>query len=249
MNSKAESGLIKGISRRIALFCVAVLILAMSATAQSGPSIIVIDPGHGGRDTGARGPTGLMEKTVSLEIARKMAQMLEPEFQVILTRSDDYNVDLLQRTAVANQSQALLMISIHTGGGFLHRTEGAGVFYYAPPKGDGGPATDPNDEDTNQLWSQAQQRHKHASIDLADAMHAALTGQAAGIDRKIQGAPLRVLEGADLPAVLVEVGYITHPATEMNLSSDQGIESLSQALANAIRSYVRHADFSARSTP
>ncbi|MEJ2154303.1 MAG: N-acetylmuramoyl-L-alanine amidase, partial [Desulfobacteraceae bacterium] len=116
------------------------------------------------------------------------------------------------------------MISIHTGGGFLHRTEGTGVYYYTPLKTNGGPAATPADEDAGQLWSQAQKRHKHASISLADSMQTALTGNAAGKSRKIQGAPLKVLEGADLPAVLVEVGTITHPATEMNLSSDQGID-------------------------
>jgi N-acetylmuramoyl-L-alanine amidase len=242
---------------RMAAMYGALMLLAMTAAtvlaeppmAFSDPSPrIVLDPGHGGRDTGARGPTGLMEKAVSMELARKLALRLEPDFQVFLTRSDDYQVDLPQRAALANQSNAILMISIHTGSGFLHRTEGIGVFFYAPLKGDGGPTTNSGDAVADKRWRKAQLRHKKASMNLAKSLHVALTGPAGG-DRDIRGAPLKVLEGADLPAVLVEVGHITHPATEMNLSTDEGIDRLSQALADGIRRYIQKADDSGRSSP
>lgn len=228
----------------------ALMLLAMTAATVlaeppmgfSGPSRrIVLDPGHGGRDTGARGPTGLTEKAVSMELARKLALKLEPDFQVFLTRSDDYQVDLPQRAALANQTNARLMVSIHTGSGFLHRTEGIGVFFYAPLKSDGGPTTNPGNAVADKWWRKAQLRHKKASMNLAKSIHAALAGPD-GDDRDIRGAPLKVLEGADLPAVLVEVGHITHPATEMNLATDQGIDRLSQTLADGIRRYIQKAD-------
>jgi N-acetylmuramoyl-L-alanine amidase len=222
-------------------------VFAQPPTALSGPPArIVLDPGHGGRETGARGPTGLMEKTVTLELARKLALKLEPDFQVLLTRGDDYQVDLTQRAAIANQSNALLMVSIHTGSSFLHRTEGIGVFYYAPLRVDGTATTPPNDEAAAQRWRNAQLRHKKASMILAKSLYAALTGDAAGNDRDIRGVPLKVLEGADLPAVLVEVGYITHPDTEMELSTTEGIDRLSQALADGIRHYVQAANAGGR---
>jgi N-acetylmuramoyl-L-alanine amidase len=231
----------------ILLIMIAAPVFAQPPTAISEPSArIVLDPGHGGRDTGARGPTGLMEKTVSMELARKLALKLEPDFQVLLTRSDDYQVELLQRAALANQSNALLMVSIHTGSSFLHRTEGIGVFYYAPLKVEGRPTTDSGDEAAAQRWRNAQLRHKNASMTLAKSLYAALTGEAAGNDRDIRGVPLKVLEGADLPAVLVEVGYITHPATEMKLSTAEGIDRLSQALADGIRHYVQEAHIGGR---
>jgi N-acetylmuramoyl-L-alanine amidase len=229
------------------LIMMAAPVFAQSPTAISKPSArIVLDPGHGGRDTGARGPTGLMEKTVTLELARKLALKLEPEFQVLLTRGDDYQVDLPQRAAIANQSNALLMVSIHTGSSFLHRTEGIGVFYYAPLKVDGRPTPPPGDEAADQRWRNAQLRHKKASMILAKSLYTALAGEAAGKDHDIRGVPLRVLEGADLPAVLVEVGYITHPATEMELSTTEGIDRLSQALADGIRHYVQQANAGGR---
>jgi N-acetylmuramoyl-L-alanine amidase len=229
------------------IIMIAVPVFAQPPTTFSEPSArIVLDPGHGGRDSGARGPTGLMEKTVALELSRKLALKLEPDFQVLLTRGDDYQVDLPQRAAIANQSNALLMVSIHTGSGFLHRTEGLSVFYYAPPRGDGAPATPSEDEAADQRWRNAQLRHKKASMILAKSLYAALTGEAAGKDRDIRGVPLKVLEGADLPAVLVEVGYITHPATEMELSTAEGIDRLSQALADGIRHYVQEANADGR---
>ncbi len=229
------------------LIMIAAPVFAQPPTAFSTPSgRIVLDPGHGGRDTGARGPTGSVEKTVTLEVARILALKLEPDFQVLLTRGDDYQVDLPQRAAIANQSNALLMVSIHTGSSFLHRTEGIGVFYYAPLKVDGTPTTPSNDEAADQRWRNAQHQHKKASMILAKSLYAALAGEAAGNDRDIRGVPLKVLEGADLPAVLVEVGYITHPDTEMELSTTEGIDRLSQALADGIRHYVKEANAGGR---
>jgi N-acetylmuramoyl-L-alanine amidase len=211
--------------------------------------LIVIDPGHGGRDKGARGPTGLMEKTVSLELSRQLALELKADYQVILTRSDDYEVDLLQRAAIANQSKADLMISIHTGSGFLHRTDGIVVFYHAPLKDTAAPKADSGDAAADQRWGEAQQRHRNASVHLAKSLHTALTREAGSGNREIRGAPLKILEGANLPAVLVEVGHITHPATEKNLSTTQGIDRLSQALADGIRHYLQKAVISSRSSP
>ena len=69
-------------------------------------SIIVIDPGHGGQDFGAKGPDGALEKTITLELARLIVSELEPEFKVVLTRTDDYGLDLDNRTSMANHLQA-----------------------------------------------------------------------------------------------------------------------------------------------
>ena len=92
--------------------------------------IIVIDPGHGGQDFGAKGSDGTLEKTVTLELARLIASQLEPEFKVVLTRTDDYQVELDDRTALANHLKAAIFISIHTGAGFVHSTTGTSIYYY-----------------------------------------------------------------------------------------------------------------------
>ena len=130
----------------------------------AAPLTVVIDPGHGGGDVGARGPTGLTEKMVNLDLARQLASLLEPEFRVFLTRSDDYAVDLSQRAATANQSKADLLISIHTGSGFLHRTDGMRVYYYAPIKKNGISQATEGETAATPLWRKAQLRHGPASI-------------------------------------------------------------------------------------
>ena len=91
---------------------------------------IAIDPGHGGYDKGARGPDGTFEKTVTMELARVLALELEKTYNVILTRTDDYWIDILKRTAMANHLNADMFISIHTGGSFLHQASGISLYYY-----------------------------------------------------------------------------------------------------------------------
>lgn len=205
------------------------------------PLTVVIDPGHGGGDLGARGPTGLTEKMVSLKLARQLAANLEPDFRIFLTRSDDYAVELSQRAATANQSKADLLISIHTGSGFLHRTDGVGIFYYAPIKKAGIPQPTAQASGSVRKWGEAHLRHRAASIALAKSLKDALDKVDDIDERTIQGAPLKLLEGADLPAVLVEIGHITHPATETRLSTPEGTEPLGRALAEGIRNYMRGA--------
>ena len=77
--------------------------------------IIVLDPGHGGRESGARGADGTAEKSVTLELARLIAAELQRDYKVTLTRTDDYHVDLDNRTALANHLKADVFVSLHTG--------------------------------------------------------------------------------------------------------------------------------------
>ena len=174
---------------------------------------------------------------MGLDLARQLASKLEPQFRVILTRSDDYAVDLHQRAATANQSKADLMISIHTGSGFLHRREGIGIYYYAPLKNKGATPSNPDQPLGGRDWDKAQLRHRTASMALANSLITHLRAADAG-ERVVQGAPLKILEGVNLPAVLVEVGHITRPATEMDLSKPKAIDRLSTDLAKGIRNYV-----------
>ncbi len=92
--------------------------------------VIVLDPGHGGREFGARGPDGTSEKTVTLALARLIAAELEQDFKVALTRTDDYHVDLDNRTGLANHLKADVFISFHTGGSFVYSTTGTIIYYY-----------------------------------------------------------------------------------------------------------------------
>ena len=92
--------------------------------------IIVLDPGHGGRESGARGADGTTEKAVALELAQLIAAELQHDYKVTLTRTDDYHVDLDNRTALANHLKADVFVSLHAAGRFVYSTAGPTIFYY-----------------------------------------------------------------------------------------------------------------------
>ena len=187
--------------------------------------IIVLDPGHGGQDGGARGPDGTLEKTVTLQLARLIATKLEPEFKVVLTRTDDYQVDLAQRTAAANHLNADVFIAIHTGGSFVHSTTGTAIFHYQNRSGfessrEKVPSSTRTRDNKPVLWKNVQNSHMNRSRALAGMIDQRLKDLPT-LRSRIEGAQLAVLQGAAMPAVLIEVGYLTNPAEEKNLR-DQG---------------------------
>lgn len=202
---------------------------------------IALDPGHGGKEVGARGPTGLQEKDVCLEIARKLALKLESRYQVTLTRSDDYQVDLDQRAAIANQANADVLISLHTGAAFNHSARGMTIYYHADDnqRQPSGELTRPGKADDPHQWEQTQRHHQTASKLLASALKKSLDlldPESPGCT--VHGAPLAVLEGADMPAVLIELGHITHPTTETNLADPQYQQELTDAISKGIQAYL-----------
>lgn len=215
------------------------------SSAMAGPGLlfperkprIAIDPGHGGANNGAKGPTGLQEKAISLELARLLALTLESQYEVILTRSDDYSISPRQRSAIANQAKADLFVGIHTGAGFLHATNGKMVYYYRTLKDHVNMSGDALDAKEQQRWDRSQERYKDASISLASALTENLENLDEDSGCKMQGAPLVVLEGADMPAVLIEVGHITHPATEKQLRTSQSLQQLARAIELGVKGY------------
>ena len=140
------------------------------------PKTIVLDPGHGGHDTGAKGPGGTLEKTVSLNLARKIAADLKDHCRVILTRTDDYWLDIPERTAVANNAKADLFVSLHTGAGFLHQQTGISVFLFREisdrtPSSEIAAEKPPDGSDSASPWDTIQSRHLKSSQELARLMH------------------------------------------------------------------------------
>jgi N-acetylmuramoyl-L-alanine amidase len=215
------------------------------ARAASGPSplstqqrIIVLDPGHGGYDNGAKGPEGTLEKTATLEFARVLAETLKDTYKVILTRTDDYRVDLLTRTATANHINADLFISIHTAGSFLHQAGGISLYYYEKAStsafGSEPDTMETLKHDTLQTpWSDIQNKHQEASKTLAELILKRIN-QTPEFKADIQGAPLMVLEGADMPAVLIEIGYITNPVDEKNLNDISWMTDVASRIKSGI---------------
>lgn len=236
------------------LICPALLVLASivkdpsPARAISIPDelpqqkVVVIDPGHGGHDPGAVGPTGLAEKDVTLSVARKIKGILSRAYEVVLTREDDYMIDIVRRTGVANHHRADLFISIHSGGGFGHQAQGIVTFYYSPGTGPGSiPFRKEKDlwkvGERPPPWDEIQDKHRAKSQALAKLVHKHLLARLNPESRGIREAPLLVLRGADMPAILVEVGHLNHPAEEKNLRRPVVISATAEAICEAVKEF------------
>jgi N-acetylmuramoyl-L-alanine amidase len=210
---------------------------------------IVIDAGHGGDEHGARGPQGTLEKDVTLGVARRLKAAIEARLgaRVILTRDADETVGLDERAAVANNNKADLFISLHANASVRHSAAGAEVFYLslgdygaqaqrvAQGESEALPVFGGGTRDIDViLWEMAQARHIEQSALLSTAVEASLRQRVPMSPRAIQQAPFRVLVGANMPAVLVEMGFITNPEQERQLASEPFQSSIVQALVDSL---------------
>jgi N-acetylmuramoyl-L-alanine amidase len=222
--------------------------------APSGIRTIVVDAGHGGEEEGARGPVGTLEKNITLGVARRLKAALESRLgvRVILTRDGDVTVGLDERAALANNNKADLFVSLHANASVRSSVSGAEVFYLsleeygdqaqrvAKGESEALPVFGGGTRDIEViLWEMAQARYIEQSSALAQTIEGALRERIPMSARAIQQAPFRVLVGANMPAVLVEMGFITNPDQEKLLASDAFQSSIVQAL---VESVVRYRD-------
>ena len=209
---------------------------------------LVIDPGHGGDEPGVRGPGGTLEKDVTLQVARRLRAMIESRLglRVFLTRDDDRAMALDDRAAYANSQKADLFISIHANAALTPAMRGAEVYYLSvdpaaaeaarnaessaalPALGGGTRTIDLI------LWETAQARYLEQSSSLAGLVEQALRARVEMSPRPVQQAPFRVLVGATMPAVLVEIGYLSNAEQEKALASSAYQDHVTQALFDAI---------------
>jgi N-acetylmuramoyl-L-alanine amidase len=210
---------------------------------------VVIDPGHGGPDEGSRGPAGGSEKQVTLSVARRLRATLEGRLgvRVILTREGDQAAGLDERAAVANNNKADLFISLHANASVRPAASGAEVFFLsiqeygieaqraANAPRESLPVFGGGTRDIEVVqWRFAQARHIQQSEGFARQVEAALRQRVALTPRSLQQAPFRVLVGANMPAVLVEMGFMTNAAQEKQLMSDAYQNDVVQALVEAV---------------
>jgi N-acetylmuramoyl-L-alanine amidase len=220
-----------------------------------GLRTIVIDAGHGGDEEGAKGPDGTLEKDITLSVARRLKSALETRLGVrtILTRDADETVALDERAAVANNNKADLFISLHANASVRPSAAGAEVFYLslaeygdeaqrvARGESESLPVFGGGTRDIEViLWEMAQARYIEQSASLAQAVEGALRERVPMSPRAIQQAPFRVLVGANMPAVLVEMGFITNPQQERQLGSDAFQSSVVQALVESVVRFRDH---------
>jgi N-acetylmuramoyl-L-alanine amidase len=217
---------------------------------------IVIDPGHGGDDAGVRGTGGVEEKTVTLEVARRLRAVIEMRLgiRVVLTRDDDRSVTLDERSAIANNSKADLFLSLHANASPAADVSGAEVYYVRLDR-EGEDARRAAEAEGVPLqvlggatrsidviqWDLAQARHVDASAVLAGIVEQDLRAQVMMSPRPRQDAPLRVLTGVNMPAALIEMAYLTNAGQERLMRSEAYQSSLAQAIYSAVigfRSYL-----------
>ena len=212
---------------------------------------IVVDPGHGGTAVGAQGPTGALEKELTLQISRKLRDILAARgFRVILTRNEDVLLDLDQRTAIANQYKADLFLSVHLNAVPFQSARGAETYFLSLEATDERARLSAERENADQpqaqsagsdldliLWDLAQQRYLKESSRFAELIQDEMAA-ATGIERRgVKQAPFRVLLGAMMPAALVEVGFISNPEEEIMLVDPAHQEQIAMALSEAVSRY------------
>jgi N-acetylmuramoyl-L-alanine amidase len=208
--------------------------------AQDRPDIIIVlDPGHGGNDMGARSSDGITEKQVAMTFAGAMTERLKKTYKVVLTRKDDYQIDVFERSAIANHLKADLFVSIHTGAGFRSHPKGVSLFYYDNPANNvtasDSRASNPTESSsTIQGWEQNRPELVDKSRYLSELVRKRLAQEDQNLKLSTSGAPLIVMSGTDMPAILIEIGTITNPLDAKALNDEAHESNMAQAVCEAI---------------
>lgn len=221
---------------------------------RSSIQTVVIDPGHGGADEGTKGPGGVVEKVVTLTTARRLKSALEARLglRVLLTREDDREVPFDTRTAVANNNKAGLFISLHANASFRPAVAGASVLVASfPDEQRARQALEPQRvpvfgggvRDVELLlWNQAQIRFVEQSTVFARLLEEQFQGRVPLDSTPTERAPLRVLGSANMPAVVIELGYLSNPEQETQLAGGEFQSTLAQAVVDAVVAFRGYLD-------
>ncbi len=212
--------------------------------ATGGPQqlrIVTLDAGHGGAETGAEGEGCALEKDVVLSIARRFKSVLQERLgvRVILTRDGDRNLSLDERAAIANSNKSNLFLSIHADASPRRNARGSSVYFLSHTSEPASPSSSGGGDLEFILWHMAQTSHLSQSSRLAEILQEELqtvTGTER-VNRGIKQNSFRVLKGATMPAVLVEVGFISNPDEEKLLSSPAYQDRLAEALYRGVLRY------------
>jgi N-acetylmuramoyl-L-alanine amidase len=229
----------------------------LSLTRELGLSVrrIAIDPGHGGSDTGTKGPNGLMEKDLCLDVALRLGRLIEesiPGAQVIYTRTDDRHVPLEERTAIANEAKADLFISIHANSSESPEIRGVETYYVslAGSREEGEIATRENAEAGYSLHNLPELVRKITrnenlteSRQLATDIQGALSRRLQLVNRGernrgVKRAPFVVLTGTNMPSVLSEISFVSNPSDERLLLESEQRQRVTEGLYRGIVEYL-----------
>src|SRR5262245_5531933 len=220
---------------------------------------IVIDAGHGGHDPGATGPTGLMEKELVLDVTRRVAKLVADQLgvKILLSRDGDHFVPLRDRTSYANRAQADVFVSIHANAHRESASEGVETYFLSSeatdnasrqvaalensvvqlekPAGGGGRG----DLVKTILWDLAQSEFQEESSRLAEIVQDSMTRSLRIPSRGVKQAGFYVLGGAAMPAILIEIGFVTNPKEERKLREHRYRDDIARAIVAGLRDYKR----------
>ncbi len=225
--------------------------------------VVVLDPGHGGAfpHDGAHGTRGLVEKTIALQVTKRLRADLEAAgATVLLTREDDdTDVSLADRARFANEADANLFVSIHCNSMATRHdrsvTRGVESYFLSPNPTDaeakmlaelenGGPAAVPvpksTDAVTGLLANLALGQARNDSAVLAETLHRALLHATFAQSRGVRQAPFLVLSGTKMPSALIEIGFISHPVEGRLLSKESYQQKIADALSQGVREFAAH---------
>ena len=203
--------------------------------APDGVIKVMLDPGHGGQDTGSKGSEGLFEKDLTLALAEKLALTLEAagSFLPIMTRKDDQAVSLDERAGLANNHQADMLISFHLGDTFTGSPMGFSIYYWSPTTAS--PIT--RAPTGKQPWDLEQEPYWEKSRMLASLMQEELLWSIPWASGGVLAADIYLLRRVRMPAVLLELGSLNHPEEAAQLQKPQFQEAVAKALTQAIIKY------------
>jgi N-acetylmuramoyl-L-alanine amidase len=221
---------------------------------------VVIDAGHGGDDQGARGPGGLLEKDIVLDVGRRLAAKLrDGGVRVVLTREGDRFVGLEERTSIANDARADLFVSIHANGSAARAARGIETFFVSLEASDeaarrlaaeenqafadaGKPAEASGDPLLAILGDMIATEHLVDSQEFARLVLGELLTSGGAVSRGVKQAPFVVLMGVQMPAALVEIGFITNAREERALAAPAERERIAAGISRAVREFGRRFD-------
>lgn len=215
---------------------------------------IVIDPGHGGHDTGTIGPNGLEEKDLVLEVGLKLGKLLESRLgaEVVYTRKDDTFIPLETRTAIANQQRADLFISIHANSSHDPDARGVETYYLnftSSPEALEVAARENavSEKSIFELQDLVKkialkekiEESREFAADVQDSLHSGLAAKNPGIrNRGVKKAPFIVLIGANMPSILAEISFVSNPGDERRLETSEYRQRIADSLYKGIAKYV-----------
>ncbi|HZC25140.1 MAG TPA: N-acetylmuramoyl-L-alanine amidase [Candidatus Binatia bacterium] len=215
---------------------------------------IVIDPGHGGHDTGTIGPNGLEEKDLVLEVGRRLGKLLETRLgaEVVYTRKNDTFIPLETRTAIANQQRADLFISIHANSSRDPDARGVETYYLnftSSPEALEVAARENavSEQSIYQLQDLVKkialkekiEESREFAGDVQESLHNGLAAKSPAIrNRGVKKAPFIVLIGANMPSILAEISFVSNPTDEHRLETSEYRERIAESLYHGIAKYV-----------